>query len=184
MSLTDAERTQLGQLARSAVEAAVRRNSPPDVPDLTGALAEPRGCFVTLTTRGRLRGCIGTFVAEAPLGRTVVRMGAEAATRDPRFLAQPITPDELDELDIEVSVLSPLTETDQPQDLQIGVHGIYIVGPGGRSGCFLPEVATDQGWSAEEFLSYCCSHKAGLPATAWQKAETKVYLFTSEKFSA
>ena len=94
----------------------------------------------------------------------------------------PITPAELDELTVEVSVLSPLKPTSRPEELEIGRHGVYIT-CGYRSGCFLPEVATDQGWDAAEFLSYCCSHKAGLPADAWRMAEAKVYLFTSEKFS-
>jgi uncharacterized protein (TIGR00296 family) len=110
----------------------------------------------------------------------VVEMG-RAAARDPRFFMDRIAPAELDQLTVTVSVLSPLEETTEPEKLELGVHGIYIVS-GGRSGCFLPEVATDMGWSVEEFLSHCCQSKAGLPPDAWKDPGTKVYLFTSEKF--
>jgi AmmeMemoRadiSam system protein A len=146
-----------------------------------GALAEKRGCFVTLTNQGALRGCIGTFAARRPLAEAVVTMAAQAA-KDPRFIYyRPVTAAELDELSIEVSVLSPLEPIEDPLTLKIGTHGIYI-DRGGASGCFLPEVATDQGWNAEQFLSHCCSGKAGLPADAWRQADTQVYVFTSEKF--
>lgn len=180
MPLTTQERAQLLALARAGVETVVRHGPVPDAPDAGGVLDERRGCFVTLTNAGRLRGCIGTFVPDAPLGKMIYEMG-RAAARDPRFVTHPITPAELPQLDVEVSVLSPLTETEHPEQLQVGRDGIYLVGPG-RSGCFLPEVATDQGWDAIEFLDYCCTHKAGLPADAWRDPGTKVFLFTSEKF--
>ena len=80
-------------------------------------------------------------------------------------------------------MLSPLQETADPDKLTVGTHGIYIV-RGPNSGCFLPEVATDQNWAAEQFLSHCCTGKAGLPPDAWRDADTKVYLFTSEKFDS
>ncbi|MEI7835637.1 MAG: AmmeMemoRadiSam system protein A [Planctomycetota bacterium] len=182
MDLSDEERSELIRLARQAVEAAVCRRSLP-MAEWSGALAKPLGCFVTLTNQGRLRGCIGTFEPEGPLGDLVVRMGREAAVGDPRFRNDPITPAELPELTVEVSVLSELTLTKSPDSLTVGEHGIYIVGRG-RSGCFLPEVATDQGWDAREFLDFCCAHKAGLPAGAWRDKDVKVFLFTSTKFSA
>ena len=118
--------------------------------------------------------------ADGPLGSTIVAM-AQAAANDPRFTNNPITPDELPSLTVAVSILSELELTTRPGELRVGEHGIYIV-RGGRSGCFLPEVAPEQGWDATEFLSYCCTHKAGLPANSWQDPGTKVYLFTSEKF--
>lgn len=182
MAISADERTRLVSLARAAVESAVCGRGAPDVGEPTGVLGEQRGCFVTVTNAGRLRGCIGTFRPDRPLGEIIVEMG-RAATRDPRFVADPVTDGELGELDIEVSVLSPLTPTDSPAELTIGEHGIYIV-KGPRSGCFLPEVATDQGWGAEEFLSYCCTSKAMLPADAWKDPATTVYLFTSEKFGS
>lgn len=148
------------------------------------ASAEPellakRGCFVTLKTAGRLRGCLGRFTSDMPLLETVCVMAAESATQDPRFFNQPITPGEVDELEIEISVLSELTRTDNPLSLRPGIDGIYIT-RGWNSGCFLPQVLTEAGWSAEEFLSYCCSHKAGLPADAWKDPRTTVELFTCE----
>jgi len=180
MAISAEDRARLVQLARASVEARVRGQRPPHAEPLTGLLAERRGCFVTLTNAGQLRGCIGTFHPSAPLGKMIVEMGA-AAAQDPRFVFNAITPSELPQLTVEVSVLSELTETKEPEKLRVGTDGIYIV-CGGRSGCFLPEVATDQGWDAQQFLSHCCAGKAALPADAWRYADTKVYLFTSEKF--
>ena len=180
MTISADERAKLLALARSAVAATVCGRPLPRVDDPTGVLGERRGCFVTITNAGRLRGCIGTFQPPDTLGEMIVEMGHSAA-RDPRFVTDPITPEELDELTIQVSVLSPLRPTDQPEKLTVGEHGIYIVS-GHRSGCFLPEVATDQGWTAEQFLTYCCTSKAMLPPDAWKDPATTVYLFTSEKF--
>ncbi|MHC4726316.1 MAG: AMMECR1 domain-containing protein, partial [Planctomycetota bacterium] len=90
---------------------------------------------------------------------------------------------ELDQLDVEISVLSPLQKTSEPLNLQLGIDGIYIK-KGRAAGCFLPQVATETGWSKEEFLSYCCSHKAGLAPDAWKDPETEVYLFTADVFGA
>ena len=181
MSISAEDRAKLVDLARSAAKAAVTGDAPPQPGESAGIFGERRGCFVTLKNSGRLRGCIGTFTPEKPLGWMIVEMAVAASTQDPRFLADPITPAELGELTVEVSVLSPLEETDDPEVLEIGRHGIYIVG-GGRSGCFLPEVATDQGWNTEQFLDHCCTGKAHLAAGAWRQSDTKVYLFTSEKF--
>jgi len=113
----------------------------------------------------------------------VAEMAKASATSDPRFFSDPITAEELDQLDIEISVLSPLQRTMDPLSLRLGVDGIYIK-RGYATGCFLPQVATETGWSKEEFLSYCCSHKAGLPADAWKDPKTEVYLFTAEVFGA
>ena len=183
MSISAEDRSKLAALARAAVAAQVTGQGRPEAPESEGLLAEKRGCFVTLTNAGRLRGCIGTFQPDRPLGEMIVEMGMSAAGHDSRFFGDPITPDELGELSIEVSVLSPLEKTDDPLSLEIGKHGIYIVGGGGRSGCFLPEVATDQGWDAGEFLDHCCVGKAGMSGGAWRQSGTTVYLFTSEKFS-
>lgn len=182
MGISAEDRSKLVSLAREAVASQVTGQGRPDAPALQGVLAETRGCFVTLTNAGRLRGCIGTFRPDKPLGEMIIDMGMSAAGHDPRFLGNPITPGELDELHIEVSVLSPLEKTDDPLSLEIGTHGIYIVGGAGRSGCFLPEVATDQGWDAVEFLDHCCMGKAGMSGGAWRESGTEVYLFTSEKF--
>ena len=146
-------------------------------------LNAPCGCFVTLKNHSRLRGCIGQFISDSPLIELVGQMAKSSATGDPRFFADPISAGELDQLDVEISVLSPLERTNEPLSLRLGVDGIYIK-KGRTSGCFLPQVATETGWSKEEFLSYCCAHKAGLAADAWREPETEVYLFTAEVFGA
>jgi AmmeMemoRadiSam system protein A len=143
----------------------------------------PCGCFVTLKNHGQLRGCIGQFTSDSPLIELIAEMAKSSTTGDPRFFMDPITTDELDKLDVEISVLSPLQKTDEPLSLRLGVDGIYIR-KGHASGCFLPQVATETGWGKEEFLSYCCSHKAGLQPDAWKNPETEVYLFTAEIFGA
>lgn len=147
------------------------------------ALNEHCGCFVTLKNGERLRGCIGQFVSEVPLIELVSDMAVSSSTKDPRFFNDAITVAETEQLDIEISVLSPLKYTDDPLSLRLGVDGIYIK-KGFASGCFLPQVATETGWSSEEFLSQCCAHKAGLGARAWEDEETEVYLFTADVFGA
>jgi uncharacterized protein (TIGR00296 family) len=103
---------------------------------------------------------------------------------DPRFGGNRITANELPELDIEISVLSPMVKTDDPLSLRLGVDGIYIT-DGRVSGCFLPQVADETGWNEEEFLSFCCAHKAGLAPDAWKTdPNIDVYLFTAEVFGA
>jgi AmmeMemoRadiSam system protein A len=146
-------------------------------------LNEHCGCFVTLKNGEELRGCIGQFVSDMPLIELVVEMAVSSAARDPRFFNYQITEPELKDLDIEISVLSPLKKTDDPLSLELGVHGIYIK-RGARGGCFLPQVAIETGWDKEEFLSYCCSHKAGLSPQAWKDPDTDVFLFTAEVFCA
>jgi AmmeMemoRadiSam system protein A len=180
MAIAESDRSALIALAKSAIASQVTGQPCPPTPALAGLLAQRLGCFVTITNHGDLRGCIGTFQPREPLGELVANMGRSAAA-DPRFVYNPITPSELPQLHVEVSVLSELEETKNPLELAVGRHGIYIM-RAGRSGCFLPEVATDMGWDARQFLDECCSGKAGLPPGAWQLAGTRVFLFTSEKF--
>ena len=181
MTISDENRKTLLELAREAIRATVTGSPQPVLPESKGILSERRGCFVTLTNRGRLRGCIGTFHPQKPLAEQIVEM-AQAAARDPRFTLDPITPGEVGSLTIQVSVLSELTPLENPLDIELGVHGIYIV-RGPASGCFLPEVATETGWTKEQFLSQCCSGKAGMDPDAWRDGSAKVYTFPSEKFS-
>jgi len=172
---------KLLKIAREAVKAAVSRNDPPDYPVEDKELQGKQGCFVTLKNRDLLRGCIGRFRSDLPLYKLIREMAAAAATEDPRFFYKRITPAEVDELTIEISVLSPLKKAQNPLDLELGVHGIYIQ-RGPASGCYLPQVATETGWSKEEFLSNCCSGKAMLPPDSWKDPDTDVYLFTAEVF--
>jgi len=181
--MNDEQKQTLLKVARDTVEAVIRRQEIAKPESDDHELNAPCGCFVTLKNRGRLRGCIGQFISDSPLIELVAEMAKTSATGDPRFFADPITADELEKLDVEISVLSPLKQTDDPLSLKLGVDGIYIK-KGRASGCFLPQVATETGWSKEEFLSYCCSHKAGLAADAWQDPDTEVYLFTAKVFGA
>jgi uncharacterized protein len=180
IKLNGSQKKYLLQLARTVVEAKVTGKPVSIDPPQDAALLQPCGCFVTLHVNSHLRGCIGTFQAAGPIYQTVREM-AQEALGDPRFLHQPLRKDELGRLEIEISVLSPLTQTDDPLSLELGKHGIYIK-RGYSSGCFLPQVALETGWTKEEFLSNCCSHKAGLPGEAWKDKETTVYLFTAEVF--
>lgn len=170
------------KVAKDAVNAAITKVSSPlrpsDDPELTGH----QGCFVTLKNGEKLRGCLGQFTSDKPLIDLIAEMAKSSATRDPRFLNDPITPNELESLEIEISVLSPMTQTDDPMSLRLGIDGIYIKN-GFQSGCFLPQVATETGWSKEEFLGYCCGHKAGLAPEGWKDPDTEVYLFTADAFS-
>ena len=181
--MNDTNKHALLKVARDTVEAVINRrpNEKPQSDDTE--LNAPCGCFVTLKNRGRLRGCIGQFTSESPLIELVSEMAKASATGDPRFLADPIMPGELEQLDVEISVLSPLKRTNDPLSLRLGVDGIYIK-RGRVSGCFLPQVATETGWSKEEFLSYCCFHKAGLAPDAWKDPDTEVYFFTADVFGA
>ena len=171
------------KVVRDTVEAVVN-NRPSVVATSDDAeLNGHRGCFVTLKSKGDLRGCIGQFTADKPLIELIGEMAVASASRDPRFRDNPIGPDELNDLDIEISVLSPMQKTDDPLSLRPGIDGIYVT-DGRASGCFLPQVATETGWDAREFLSYCCAHKAGLAADAWQTGQAQVYLFTADVFGA
>jgi AmmeMemoRadiSam system protein A len=181
--MNDTQKQTLLAIARDTVGAVVTGKPVPEPKSDEPELNAHCGCFVTLKNNGRLRGCIGQFTSEKPLIELVVEMAKASATGDPRFLANPITARELEELDVEISVLSPLQRTDDPLSLRLGVDGIYIK-RGRTSGCFLPQVAEETGWSKKEFLSYCCAHKAGLDADAWKEPETEVYLFTAEVFGA
>jgi len=181
--MNDTQKQTLLKVARDTVEAIIK-GKPTEVsqsndPELNAHC----GCFVTLKNHGRLRGCIGNFISDSPLIQLVAEMAKASATSDPRFFADRISAGELDQLDVEISVLSPLQKTSEPLSLQLGVDGIYIK-KGHVSGCFLPQVATETGWSKEEFLSYCCSHKAGLAPDAWKDPDTEVYLFTADVFGA
>lgn len=147
-------------------------------PEIAGRFG---GAFVTFWRGRTLRGCVGTFAPTKDIGATIEEV-THASLGDSRFVSNPITAEELRALEIEISVLTTPVPTDEPTSLSPGRHGI-IVRRGGRSGCFLPKVASERGWSAEEFLSNCCTMKAGMPADAWREPDTEVLLFEAEAFS-
>ena len=177
--LADKARAKLLEIARQAVAAAIEGRTVPSLQTDDPELQGKQGAFVTLKTQGRLRGCIGHFISEDPLWKTVRDVAVLSATEDPRFWGMGLQPEEMAELEIEISVLSPLERIENPLDIELGKHGIYVR-RGGRSGCFLPQVATETGWSKEEFLSHCCAGKAGLPPDSWRDPKTEVLVFTAE----
>ncbi len=174
-------RVRLLEFARTCVEREVRstagRATPLPVPPASSEIGTG-GVFVTLRTKGRLRGCIGTFSIQDSLEATL-RDIAVSATHDTRFLQHPLGTEELDEMSLEVSLLSEPVRTSNPASLKVGRDGV-LIRRDGKTGCFLPQVATERGWDAETFLSQCCTLKAALPADAWQDPETDVYVFEAE----
>ncbi|HEV3278094.1 MAG TPA: AmmeMemoRadiSam system protein A [Terriglobia bacterium] len=171
--LTDEERQKLLTLARQALEAGVLRHGGPDLEGYFGALAENGGAFVTLRLHGELRGCIGQVESDEALARNVARSAASAALHDPRFPS--VTPAELPDISIEISVLSPLADI-APEAIEIGRHGL-LISEGLRHGLLLPQVPAQWGWDREQFLEQTCL-KAGLPADAWRRG-ARVQAFTT-----
>jgi len=178
--LTAGQRRVLLSLARRSVVACVRGEDigPVEVDD--PRLQEPRGVFVTLTKKGQLRGCIGQFEAAGPLWDAVIDRARASALEDPRF--PPVSADELPEIHIEISALTPLRKIRSIQEIEVGRHGIYI-SHGSWRGTLLPQVATERGWDRETFLSQLCAHKAGLPPNAWKAPGTELHIFTATVFS-
>ena len=130
------------------------------------------GAFVSLHKQGRLRGCIGHFGEDVPLHEIVAEMARAAAFEDPRF--PPVHREELGDIDIEISVLTPMRRIQSLDDFQLHKHGIYIR-KGYRSGTFLPQVADEVNWTKEEFVGHCSQDKAGLGWNGWRDAELYVY---------
>ncbi len=175
---SEEDRRSLLQWARRAIVEAVSGSQlPSDIPQ-RGIFGERHGVFVTLHVRGRLRGCIGVIESEQPLGESIVRCATGAALRDPRF--SPLREEELHELEIEISLLSPPAPI-RPDDIEIGRHGLLIVYETQR-GLLLPQVATEHRLNREQFLEEAC-RKAGLPHHAWSQDEVRIFGFTCEVFS-
>jgi AmmeMemoRadiSam system protein A len=177
-SLSEADRQSLLALARRAiVEAVSFQKSIGETPRI-GASTEMRGVFVTLHARGRLRGCIGVVEAFEPLGESIPRCAANAALRDPRF--SPVRVEELPEIEIELSLLSPF-EPILSENIEIGKHGL-LISQGPKRGLLLPQVAVEHKLGRGQFVEETC-RKAGLSANAWQEPDTKILGFTCEVFS-
>ncbi|MDO8580529.1 MAG: AmmeMemoRadiSam system protein B [Candidatus Omnitrophota bacterium] len=179
-SLTISQKKRLLTIARQAIEKYVRNKKVLSVNETDPRLLKTEGAFVTIHQQGALRGCIGQIIADRPLFLIVREMAISAASRDPRF--QPITIEELDNIDLEISVLSKPRQIKSVDEMIMGVHGV-IVSRGSHHGVFLPQVAEETGWSKEEFLSQLCAQKAGLSPDAWEDPATKIEVFTAEVFS-
>ena len=174
------QQERLLSVARSAIEEHVRTGRRLEVKESDPDLLRPGAAFVTLRKGGTLRGCIGILEASAPLIETVRDRAIMAATHDPRFPA--VQPDELSQLEVEVSVLSPLRRVQSADEIDISKHGI-VAQAGTRSGVFLPQVAEETGWSRDVLLAHLCRDKAGLSADAW-KRDAALYVFTVQAFSS
>jgi AmmeMemoRadiSam system protein A len=172
------EHRKLFSIARESIAAALSGERPREFEITESNLLLKRGVFVTLTRRDRLRGCIGHFEPDMPLNEIVAQMAVAAATQDHRFLDNPITQAEMKEIDVKISILSPLRKIQSIEEIEIGKHGIWVR-MGGKSGTYLPEVATDMGWNRIQFLESCCEEKAGLPADAW-KDGADIYIYSSQ----
>lgn len=172
LNLGDEDKKYLCESARQAIASRFSGKPAAKAAPPPGSLQEA-GVFVTLRKAGSLRGCIGRMTSRKPLADTVREMAVAAAFEDPRFPS--VEAGELPIIDIEISVLGPVSKMGSESDLVIGRHGLYIFAFG-RSGVLLPQVATEQGWGVAEFLDNVCL-KAGLPRGTWKHPDAEVYLF-------
>ena len=173
-SLSEEDKKTLLKLSRETLESYIYNGERPqiDTSGFSDALKTEAGAFVTLKKDGKLRGCIGRFMPSQPLWEVVVDMTIAAATEDPRF--PKVTPDEVPQIKIEISVLTPLKRIYSIDEVIVGKHGIYCR-KGWQSGTLLPQVATEQNWDAKTFVEYCCKYKAGLNKDCWKDAELYTY---------
>ncbi len=172
--LTAKDKSDLLRIARLTIDEYINKEEVPqiDPTQFSDNLLVKSGAFVTLNKNHQLRGCIGRFIADEPLYKVVQNMAISAATQDYRF--QVVQPPELQMLEIEISVLTPLKKVNSIDEIELGRDGIYIV-KGSRSGTFLPQVATETGWTLEEFLGHCARDKAGIGWEGWKDADIYIY---------
>lgn len=173
-TLTDADKKQLKEIALQSIKDSLDSKpiARPTLHSQLSILNSKCGAFVSLHKYGRLRGCIGHFGEDYPLHEIVAEMARAAAFEDPRFT--PVTREELDDIDIEISVLTPMRRIQSIDEFELHRHGIYIR-KGFRSGTFLPQVADEVNWTKEEFIGHCSQDKAGLGWDGWRDAELYVY---------
>ncbi len=174
------EKKLLLKIARDSIEFYLKNKEIPkfEVPE---KLKEKMAVFVTLKKDSNLRGCIGHLEPRYPLAEAVAKMAIAAAFEDTRFF--PLSLEELKEIKIEISIISPLRKIKDPsKEIELGKHGV-IIKKGFKGGVFLPEVAEEFNYNLEEFLSSLCVYKAGLPADAWRDPKTEIFIFTTKKLS-
>jgi len=172
--LSNDDKIKLLEIARGTIENQIVKNSSFSIDDksLSSNLKTPAGAFVTLKENGQLRGCIGSFQAEKPLYKTIQSMAISSSTEDYRFA--PVDADEIPKLEIEISVLTPMKKISSIDEIVMGKHGIYIK-KGMNSGTFLPQVATETGWSKKDFLGHCAQDKARIGWNGWKEADIYIY---------
>jgi AmmeMemoRadiSam system protein A len=173
-SLGEADGKALLAFARKNIERWLVTETFPLARGFSPRACSKQGAFVTLKKHGELRGCIGHREADQPLCQVVGSMALQAAFNDRRF--KPVEADELDEIEIEISLLTPFRRIASAGEIELGRDGVYLV-KNGRSAIYLPEVAVEQGWNVEETMAHLC-RKAGLPPDAW-KSGAELYTFRS-----
>jgi AmmeMemoRadiSam system protein B/AmmeMemoRadiSam system protein A len=178
LGLSEEDKKTLHHIAKTVIENMARGKPIPEFKVEAPILKENRGAFVTVNKKGQLRGCIGYIEGRGPVHKTIEEMAEAAAFRDPRF--NPVTEKELPDLEIEISVLTPLKRVTDIHEIEVGKHGIYIK-KGWYSGLLLPQVATEYGWDCNTFLEHTCQ-KAGLPTNAWKDKSTEIYIFSADIF--
>jgi len=178
LGLRREEKVQLLNIARRSIEAAVLGKPMPVFEAASPLLNEKMGAFVTLTEGGELRGCIGHIVGTQALYKTVSQMAVAAATEDPRF--EPLSPEELKRIAIEISVLTPLRRVSGADEIVVGRDGIYLE-KGYNRGLLLPQVATEYGWDCYQFLDHTCL-KAGLEPGSWREG-ANIQTFSAQVFN-
>ena len=176
MDISAADQEVLFRVARESLEAHLKGEKAALPQATSQTLSQPSGVFVTLHRGGRLRGCIGYLEAMKPLLAAVQEMAVAAAFQDPRF--PPLRQDELADLDVEISVLSPMCQIKHIEEIQVGRDGIYLERDPCR-GLLLPQVATEYGWDRTTFLKQTCV-KAGLPPEAWEDPATRIFIFSAK----
>jgi MEMO1 family protein len=180
-ALRAADKAALLKLARDTLDEYLSRRQLPVFAPTSAIMQQPRATFVTLRHKHThdLRGCKGEIYARYPLWESVQRICLSSALEDPRF--PPMRHEELADMHIEISVLTPLRLVGSPDEVIVGKHGVMIR-MGERSGLFLPQVPVEQGWDRSEYLSTLCWMKAGLPADAWRKQDAQLFVFEAEIF--
>jgi hypothetical protein len=173
-SFSNEEKNQLFQIARSSIKLMLdeKKEYSVDVNKISSKFLTPMGAFVTLKINGALRGCIGRFISAEPLYEVVKASAISSAFEDPRF--SKLTKEEYRQTDIEITILGPLKKINNISEIILGRHGIYIK-KGHNAGTMLPQVATENGWSVEEFLGYTARDKAGIGWDGWKDAEIFIY---------
>ncbi|EDZ62046.1 protein containing MEMO/AMMECR1 domain [Sulfurimonas gotlandica GD1] len=172
--LTVKEKQELLKIAKESLYEAIinKKRHVIDESKVSAKLREPLGAFVTLHKENRLRGCIGTFEPDKPLYKVIVDMTIASALNDERF--KEVTPDELKNIDIEVSVLTPRKKISSLDEIVIGKHGIYIK-KDSKTGTYLPHVATQMKWNVKEFVGNCSNEKVGIGFDGYKDAELFIY---------
>ena len=181
VDLSLSQKKHLIGIAKDTIQETILNHKTLTLTEFDPRLNAEEGAFVTLHKHGKLRGCIGHIIGQGPLYLTVRDMAIAAATQDPRF--QPVSLEELGEIEVEVSVLSKPRKIKHVDEIQLGKHGVIIRQGALHQGVFLPQVANETGWTKEEFLTQLCTQKARLPASCWKDPKTQLEIFTADVFS-